>query len=170
MTQIRDLRSADANAVLAIYQEGIDTGHATFEASAPDWDQFDSGKMTKPRLVALDAADRVIGWAVLSPVSGRCVYGGVAEVIVYVAAKARGQGVGRALLEVLVEGSEAAGIWTLQASIFVENTGSIALHEVCGFDLLGTRKGLGKMSFGPMTGQWRDVVLMERRSEVVGVQ
>lgn len=168
MTLIRAMTANDADAVLAIYREGIATGHATFESEAPDWTHFDEGKLAAPRLVAeLDGA--VTGWAVLSPTSSRCVYGGVGEVTVYVAASARGRGVGRSLLEALVQASEKEGIWTLVAGIFVENESSIALHAKCGFERLGIRKGLGKMGYGPKAGLWRDVLLMERRSTVVGV-
>lgn len=159
----------DADQVLAIYQAGINTGHATFERSAGEWPAFDASKLETPRLVAVDDDDRVLGWAVLSPTSSRCVYGGVAEVTIYVASRAQGQGVGKTLLDALVQASEAAGIWTLVAGIMVENEASIILHERCGFERLGVRKRLGKMSFGPMEGEWRDVLQMERRSDVVGV-
>ncbi len=159
----------DADQVLAIYQAGINTGHATFERSAGEWPAFDAGKLETPRLVAVDEDDRVLGWAVLSPTSSRCVYGGVAEVTIYVASRAQGQGVGKTLLDALVQASEAAGIWTLVAGIMVENEASIILHERCGFERLGVRKRLGKMGFGPMEGEWRDVLQMERRSDVVGV-
>lgn len=169
LTKLRTMTSADAPAVLAIYAEGIATGHATFESAAPDWAHFDESKLPAPRLVALDDEGGVTGWAALSPVSSRCVYGGVGEVSVYVAETARGQGLGRTLLRALIEGSEAEGLWTLTAGIFVENEASIRLHEQCGFDRLGVRRGLGKMGHGPMAGQWRDVVQMERRSTVVGI-
>ena len=166
--QIRAMTAADADAVLAIYAEGIATGHATFEDQAPDWAGFDAKRMAAPRLVAEEGGD-VLGWAALSPVSDRCVYGGVAENIVYVAAAARGKGVGRALLTALAEASEAAGIWTLQAGIMVENAGSVKLHEACGFRIVGVRERLGKMRFGPMQGRWRDIYLMERRSNRAGM-
>jgi len=169
MTTLRPMTPADAPDVLAIYAEGIATGHATFESAAPDWVHFDGGKLAAPRLVSLDADGGVTGWAALSPVSSRCVYGGVGEVSVYVAEAARGKGLGRVLLQALVEASEAAGLWTLTAGIFAENTASIRLHEQCGFERLGLRRGLGKMGHGPMAGQWRDVVQMERRSAVVGI-
>ena len=158
-------------AVRAIYAEGIATGNATFETELPDWTKWDSGHRKDSRLVAAtgktgDPADggTVLGWAALSPVSGRCVYGGVAEVSVYVAAAARGRGVGTALLRVLVKESEAQGIWTLQAGIFPENVASIALHKSCGFREVGIRHRLGKLGT-----VWRDVALLERRSKVVGV-
>ncbi|WP_300526881.1 GNAT family N-acetyltransferase [Maricaulis sp.] len=168
MIKIRTMTGTDADAVLAIYQEGIETGHATFETRAPDWPHFDGGKLATPRLVSEDA-DGVTGWAVLSPTSSRCVYGGVAEVTIYIAGRAKGQGIGKALLGALVEASEAEGIWMLVAGIMRENEVSIALHEKCGFELLGYRKRLGKMLYGPMQGQWRDIAWMERRSDVVGI-
>lgn len=169
MTRIRAMQASDADSVLAIYQAGIDTGHATFESEAGDWSHFDGGKLAEPRLVAVDENDVVLGWAVLSPTSSRCVYGGVAEVTIYIAASAQGRGVGTALLGALVAASEAQNIWTLVAGIMIENEASIRLHEACGFERLGVRKRLGKMSFGPMVGQWRDIAWMERRSDVVGV-
>ena len=149
--------------VREIYQQGIATGNATFETQAPTWDAWNAGHLTHSRLVATDAAGQVLGWAALSPVSGRCVYGGVAEVSVYVADAARGQGVGRQLLAALVAESEKNGIWTLQAGIFPENTASIHLHETQGFRVLGRRERIGKLA-----GVWRDTVLLERRSAVVG--
>lgn len=165
---IRAMQDQDADRVLAIYQEGIDTGHATFTARAPSWGAFTASKLDELMLVAHDPLDNVLGWAAASAISSRCVYAGVAEVSVYVAASSRGQGVGRALLSALVTASERAGYWTLQAGIFPENEGSIALHEVLGFRRVGVRSRLGRMSHGPMRGSWRDVVLLERRSEVVG--
>ncbi|WP_291844343.1 GNAT family N-acetyltransferase [Maricaulis sp.] len=169
MTTVRPMTAADASAVLAIYAEGIATGHATFESAAPDWGHFDDSKLAAPRLVAVDGEGAIAGWAALSPVSSRCVYGGVGEVSVYVSKAARGQGVGRMLLSGLVEASEAEGLWTLTAGIFAENTASIRLHTQCGFERLGVRRGLGKMGHGPMAGRWRDVVQMERRSTVAGI-
>ena len=169
MIEIRTMSAADADAVRAIYQEGIDTGHATFETQAPDWTYFDQGKMDKPRLVSVDKSGRVTGWAVLSPTSSRCVYGGVAEITIYIAASARGQGVGKALIGAMVEASEAEGIWTLVAGIFPENESSVALHQKAGFETLGRRKRIGKMRHGPMSGQWRDILWLERRSAKVGL-
>lgn len=147
-----------------IYLEGIATGHATFETEAPDWARWDSSHLPCARLVALDAAGRVGGWAALAPVSGRKVYAGVAEVSVYVGEGFRGAGVGRALLEALVRESEACGVWTLQASVFPENAASVALHLACGFREAGRRERIAKLK-----GVWRDTVLLERRSRVVGV-
>jgi phosphinothricin acetyltransferase len=154
---------SDWTAVRTIYQEGIATGHATFETAVPEWKEWDQNHLADPRLV-VRSQEKVIGWAALTPVSGRCVYAGVAEVSVYVAASARGQGVGKALLQALVQESERTGIWTLQAGIFPENAISIALHRACGFRTVGYRQRLGQLN-----GVWRDVVMMERRSNVVGV-
>lgn len=166
--KIREMTQDDADAVLEIYGEGINTGHATFESKPPDWAGFDSKRLKRPRLVA-EINGEVVGWAAASGVSDRCVYGGVAEGTVYVGATARGKGVGKALLPAFVKAAEAEGIWTLNAGIFVENTASIRLHEACGYRMVGVRKALGKMTFGPMAGQWRDVALMEYRSQTVGV-
>ena len=162
MTQIRPLLPTDWPPVRRIYAEGIATGNATFEQTPPEWAEWDGGKLVHPRLVA-ELEGAIVGWAALSPTSKRAVYRGVAEVSVYVAASARGQGVGQALLAALVEQSEAAGIWTLQAGIFPENRASIRLHEQCGFRVVGVREKIGQMH-----GVWRDVVLMERRSSEKG--
>jgi L-amino acid N-acyltransferase YncA len=167
-TRIRPMTPEDWPSVRAIYEEGIATGDATFEASAPTWAEWDRGHVRECRIVATGAATatgeaEVLGWAALSPVSGRCVYAGVAEVSVYVGATARGRAVGRALLEHLIEESERRGYWTLQAGVFPENVASVALHRRCGFRVVGTRERLGEMN-----GRWRDVVLLERRSPHVG--
>jgi L-amino acid N-acyltransferase YncA/uncharacterized protein (DUF952 family) len=154
----------DWPAVRAIYEEGIATGDATFQTEAPSWDEWDAGHLPECRLVSLDDADTIVGWAALSRVSSRCVYAGVAEVSVYVAASARGTGIGRPLLEALVAASERRGLWTLQAGIFPENVASLTLHERCGFRVVGRREKLGQMR-----GRWRDVLLLERRSASVGV-
>src|SRR5512146_1148454 len=130
--RIEDLIPADAQEVLRIYGEGITTGNSTFEAQAPSWDKWDQGHLRSPRLVARQAA-RLLGWAALSPVSGRCVYSGVAEVSIYVSAEARGRGVGKKLLLGLIAASETQGIWTLQAGVFPENHASLALVKSCGF-------------------------------------
>ena len=165
---LRPMAADDAEPVLRIYQEGIDTGHATFAPAAPSWQDWDRTHLRHSRIVAVDGAD-VVGWAALSGVSSRHVYRGVAEVSVYVGAAARGRGIGRRLLAALVEASEDAGIWTLQAGIFPENPESIALHRKVGFRVLGTRERVGRMASGPLAGRWRDVVLMERRSAVAGI-
>ncbi len=160
------LTQEHAGAVAAIFTEGIKTGNATFETEAPDWDRFDAAKLPDHRFVAMDG-DAVVGWTALSPYSSRHVYRGVAEVALYVTAAARGQGVGRALLQALIASTEADGVWTIQAGIFPENTASLALHESLGFRRVGVRERLGLMPHGPYEGQWRDVILLERRSQAV---
>ena len=152
-----------ADTVAAIFTEGIETGNATFETDAPDWSSFDAAKSAEHRLVALDG-DTVVGWTALSPTSSRAVYRGVCEVALYVTAAARGQGVGRSLLTALIASTEAGGIWTLQSGIFPDNAASLGLHESLGFRRVGVRERIGLMSHGPYAGQWRDVVLLERRS------
>jgi L-amino acid N-acyltransferase YncA len=168
---VEEMQDGDWEAVRSIYREGIATGDATFETDTPEWEEWTEGHLRDCRFVARRHG-RTVGWAALAPVSGRCVYDGVAEVSVYVAASARGQGVGKALLRALIGESERQGIWTLQAGVFPENETSIALHKSCGFREVGRRERLGRMR--PATGNsagdvWRDVVLMERRSDVVGV-
>jgi phosphinothricin acetyltransferase len=150
--------------VKTIYEEGIATGHATFQTSAPTWVDWDSGHLPHSRLVAVGDDGDVAGFAALSPVSGRPVYAGVAEVSIYVRAGERGRRLGLRLLRALVEESERNGIWTLQAGIFPENIPSLKIHEHCGFRQVGTRERIGAMD-----GVWRDTVLLERRSGVVGL-
>lgn len=155
--------------VRAIYAEGIATVHATFESAPPDWPAFDTGRLTDHRWVAVDVGtDQVLGWVAVTPVSARQVYAGVVEHSIYVGSAARGRGVGRALLDALIISTEAAGIWTIQSGIFGENRASIALHESVGFRVIGHRERIGRMSYGPLVGRWRDVIMMERRSGVVG--
>ncbi len=161
--RIEPMRPDDWAGVRAVYEEGIATGHATFETEAPEWESWHDAHLESCRWVARDGGGEVRGWAALSPVSGRCVYGGVAEVSVYVGERARGRGLGRRLLEKLVESSEEAGLWTLQAGIFPENVPSLRIHEAAGFREVGRRERIGALH-----GVWRDVVLMERRSPVVG--
>jgi L-amino acid N-acyltransferase YncA len=151
-----------AEQVLAIYQLGIDEGNATFETTAPTWEAFDTAKLPRHRLVALDEGGRVLGWAAVVPVSDRCAYAGVVEHSVYAHPDARGRGVGRALLDALLSSTDAAGIWTVQSGIFPENTASLALHRRAGFRVIGTRERIGRHH-----GTWRDVVLVERRSPTV---
>lgn len=158
---IRTLTESDWPAVAAIYEEGIATRLATFETATPAWADWDRTHLDDRRLVA-DEDGEVLGWAALSPVSERCVYRGVAEVSVYVAERARGRGIGRALLERIARDAESAGIWTLQAGVFPENRASLALHHGCGFRTVGIRERIGRLD-----GTWRDVVLLERRSEVI---
>lgn len=162
--RIDSMQAADWADVARIYGEGIASGDATFETAVPDWPVWNEGHLPYGRLVARNEAGEIIGWAALSPVSGRCVYGGVAEVSVYVAAAARGQGVGYGLLAALVAASEENGIWTLQAGIFPENEASVAIHRKCGFRVVGRRERLAQQY-----GRWRDVLLLERRSQVAGV-
>jgi len=161
--QIEPMREADWPEVRAIYLEGVATRNATFEIDAPTWEAWDAAHRSE-RLVAR-AEGRVVGWAALTPVSGRCVYAGVAEVSVYVAAAEQGKGIGRALLTALIEASERAGLWTLQAGVFPENAASLELHRRCGFHDVGRRVRIGRLG-----GVWRDVILLERRSGTVGVE
>jgi L-amino acid N-acyltransferase YncA len=157
------MQGGDWEAVRAIYREGIATGNATFETDVPDWEAWDRNHLRACRLVA-KVDGRVVGWAALTPYSSRRAYAGVAGLSIYVSASARGQGIGRALLGALIEASEQAGLWTLQAGIFPENAASLALHRACGFREVGRRERIGRLN-----GVWRDVVLMERRSKVVGI-
>jgi L-amino acid N-acyltransferase YncA len=159
---ISPMEQADWRRVRAIYEEGIATRNATFETSAPDWESWNAKHLEAGRLVARRDG-QVLGWVALSPVSSRCVYSGVAEVSIYVAASARGHGVGKILLRAAVAASEEAGIWTLQAGIFPENLISIGMHKSCGFREVGVRMHLGQLA-----GVWRDVMLLERRSTIVG--
>jgi L-amino acid N-acyltransferase YncA len=161
--EIRSMIPEDWPAVREIYGEGIDTGNATFETELPGWKKWDSGHRQDCRLVAQNA-NQVLGWAALSPVSARHVYAGVAEVSVYVAAVSRKNGVGRVLLKALIENSERCGIWTLQAGIFPENVASIVLHKSLGFQEVGIRRRIGKLA-----DVWRDTLLLERRSSIVGI-
>lgn len=156
--KLEPMRKEDWLAIKTIYEEGIATGQATFETEAPPWEAWDEDHLTVCRLVARDQG-QVVGWAALSPVSGRCVYAGVAEVSIYVTTEARGRGIGTALLGQLIRESEEAGFWTLEAGIFPENKASIALHKGCGFRQVGYRERLGQLA-----GEWRDVILMERRT------
>ena len=155
--EIRAMRNQDWSAVCEIYSEGIATGNATFETETPEWEKWGGRHLQECRLVALD--QRILGWAALRPVSSRRVYSGVAEVSVYVASASRGRGIGKLLLQSLVEQSERCGIWTLQAGIFPEN----ALHKSCGFREVGRRQRLARLA-----GVWRDVLLLERRSSTTG--
>jgi phosphinothricin acetyltransferase len=149
--------------VLAIYQAGLDTGLASFETVAPDWETFDASRLAGHRYIAMDPdGGEVLGWIATSAVSSRCVYAGVVEHSVYVRPGSRGQGVGRALLRALIASTEAAGIWTIESGIFPENTASLRLHRSEGFRVVGTRERIGRHH-----GRWRDVVLIERRSPAV---
>lgn len=170
MTYVIDKMTPDDwKQVCQIYQEGITTGHATFESEAPNWEKWNETHLFEPRLVARDV-DVVLGWTALAPVSSRRVYSGVAEVSLYVRAIARNKKIGTALLEMIIAASENCKIWTLQAGIFPENKASLAMVKKQGFREVGLRERLGKMSYGPFAGMWRDVILMERRSSSTGMQ
>jgi phosphinothricin acetyltransferase len=163
---IEGMRADDWLALRAIYEEGIETGLATFELTAPEWESWNHSHRPDCRLVARDGGGAIVGWAALSRYSARAVYSGVAELSVYVATTARGRGVGRALMAALIAVSEEAGVWTLQAGVMADNAASLALHEKCGFRRVGVRERIGRDA----EGVWRDVVLLERRSPVVGVE
>ncbi len=150
-------------AVSKIYAEGLFTGNATFQTTVPTWEEWDKAHVANSRLVAVEN-NEVLGWAALTSVSGRCVYAGVGEVSVYVAAAARGKGLGKKLLQALVEESEKNNFWTLQAGIFPENEGSVKIHLHNGFRIIGSREKIGTMN-----GIWRDTLLLERRSTKVGL-
>jgi L-amino acid N-acyltransferase YncA len=161
---VRPMEAGDAGPVLAIYQAGLDTGQASFEVTAPAWEEFDAAKLPAHRHVAVDAGTgEVLGWAAAIAVSDRCVYAGVIEHSVYVHPASKRRGIGAVLLAALIESTEAAGIWTIQSGVFPENTASLRLHRQAGFRVVGTRERIGRHH-----GQWRDVVLIERRSPVAG--
>jgi len=157
--------AADADAVLRIYQAGMDSGNASFETCPPAWAAFDAGKLPEHRYVAVDDAGPVVGWVAVSAVSSRCVYAGVVEHSVYVDPAAQRRGIGRALLDALISSTEAAGIWTIQSGIFPENAASLALHLAVGFRVVGVRERIGRHE--SQGNRWRDVVFIERRSPFV---
>jgi L-amino acid N-acyltransferase YncA len=158
---VRDLRPGDWPEVARIYAEGIATGNATFETEVPSWEDWDAAHLPAHRFV-VERDGRVCGWIAAVPVSSRCCYAGVAELSVYVGEEARSQGIGAKLLAAMIESSERAGIWTLQTGVFQENAASLALLRRFGFRAVGTQERIGRLH-----GIWRDVVLLERRSEVV---
>jgi len=160
---IRPMDPADASQVLAIYQAGLDTGLASFETTAPSWEAFDAAKLTAHRFAAADGDGEVLGWVAVSPVSARRVYAGVVEHSVYVRPGYHRRGIGAALLLALIGSTEAAGIWTIQSSIFPEHTASVRLHLQAGFRVVGTRERIACHH-----GRWRDTVLVERRSAIAG--
>ncbi|WP_396667862.1 GNAT family N-acetyltransferase [Microbacterium sp. R86528] len=168
MMQVRALDAADWPAVEMIYAAGIDDGLATFETSTPSWDSFDAGKLSIARFVAVDDGGTVAGWVAGSRVSSRPAYRGVVEHSVYVSPDARGRGVGRLLLMAFIAACESEGIWTIQASVFADNTASQRLHESLGFRVVGTRERIARAGSGPFAGTWRDTVLVERRSALAG--
>ena len=157
---VRPMQAQDGQTVLRIYEEGIASGIATFEKTAPNWEIWDASHLKNGRFVAVEG-DEILGWTALTPVSSRCVYEGVAEVSVYVSQMARGKGIGLALLQKLIETSEEQRLWTLQSSIFAENQASIQLHLKAGFRIVGVREKIGRLD-----SVWHDNVLMERRSKM----
>lgn len=161
--KVETMKADDWKQVANIYMEGIKSKIATFDSRVPSWEEWNTGHCESCRLVAR-AGDIIWGWVALSPISGRCAYSGVAEVSIYIGEQYRGQKVGTALLEKLIELSEGNGFWTLQSGIIKENTPSLNLHKKCGFREVGYREKLGKMD----NGKWHDVVIVERRSKVLG--
>lgn len=161
---VAPMTAGHAEQVLAIYRSGIEEGDATFETAVPAWSAFDAARLPGHRFVALDPHDgRVLGWIAASGVSSRPAYRGVVEHSVYVHPAARGRGIARALLTAFVTSTESAGVWTIQSGVFPENTASLALHRAAGFRVVGTRERIGRHG-----GDWRDVILLERRSPLVG--
>jgi L-amino acid N-acyltransferase YncA len=149
--------------IAEIYRQGLETGNATFETTLPTWEDWDKAKLKHSRLAAV-INDTVVGWAALSSVSDRCVYGGVAEVSIYISNDHQGKGIGKALMLKLIEDSERNGIWTLQSGMFPENEATVALHKSAGFRIIGQREKIGKLG-----NIWRDTILMERRSKTIGI-
>ena len=160
---IRSMLNTDWPSVKKIYEEGLATGNASFQTTAPDWNEWNESHVNSCRLVALENK-AILGWAALTAVSGRCVYAGVGEVSVYIAQQSRGIGIGKILLQSLIDESEKNNFWTLQSGIFPENKPSIRIHEELGFRLIGSRQKIGKMN-----GVWRDTLLFERRSPKIGI-
>lgn len=167
MIHLREMTAADWPAVERIYAQGIEDGEATFEIATPPWDAFDAGKLRGLRLVAVDDQGAIVGWVAASAVSARPAYRGVIEHSVYIERAARGNGVGRLLLDAFITAAETAGIWTIQSSIFPENAASLRLHQAAGFRVVGRRERIAKSGTGPHAGNWRDTILIERRSSDV---
>lgn len=155
--------ATDWESVANIYKQGIDTGMATFETNVPTFEAWDEAHMSTCRFIA-ESTSEIMGWVALSPVSSRCVYGGVAEISVYISENSRGKGLGKLLLEHVISASEQEGIWTLQSGIFPTNYGSIKIHEATGFRMIGKRERVGRLH-----SKWVDNVLFERRSSIVGI-
>lgn len=163
----RLMTEADWSAVEMIYMAGIATGHATFESTPPNsWEAFATNKRLDLSLVAIDESGRVQGWVAASPVSERYAYRGVVEHSIYIHPDLAGQGVGRALLNAFIDLADCSGVWTIQSSIFPENIASIRLHEQVGFRVIGRRESIALMTYGSHAGQWRDTILLERRSSL----
>ena len=161
--EIKQITEQYYSELARIYLSGIATGNATFQTDAPSWKDWDAAHLQSCRIAAFEG-QHMLGWAALTPVSGRCVYAGVAEVSVYVDEVQRRKGIGSVLMDQLIKESETAGLWTLQAGIFPENTSSIKLHEQCGFRIIGYRERIGNMN-----GVWRNTIILERRSNVTGI-
>ena len=168
MIRLREMTADDWPSVERIYAQGIEDGEATFEVATPSWATFDAGKLPGLRLVAVDDRDAILGWVAASAISARPVYRGVVEHSVYIDRGARGNGVGRLLLDAFIAAAEDAGIWTIQSSIFPENAASLRLHEATGFRIVGRRERNAQSGTGPHDGSWRDTILIERRSAMVG--
>jgi phosphinothricin acetyltransferase len=167
VTRIREMTAADWPAVERIYAQGIDDGEATFEVATPSWEAFDAGRLPRLRLVAVGGDGTIIGWVAASAVSTRPAYRGVIEHSVYIDRAARGQGHGRLLLGAFIAAADAAGVWTIQSSIFPENRASLKLHEAAGFRVVGLRERIARAEIGPHAGRWKDTLLIERRSAIV---
>ncbi len=166
---VRVPEPTDGRAISRIDAEGLATGHASFRDKPHDWDSFSASYLTGRGLALVAEDDNgIAAWVGVSPTSARHVYRGVGEVSIYVSADRKGRGIGHHLLAALIQTTEQKGYWTLVAQIFPENEASLKLHAACGFQTLGTRKKLGQMSYGPHEGKWRDVILLERRSKIVG--
>lgn len=170
MTHVREMTARDWPRVEAILAAGIAAGEATFETATPLWEQFDVGKISEARLVAVDDAGAVVGWVAASLVSSRPVYRGVIEHSVYIDPAHHGRGIGRLLLDAFIVAAEDAGYWTIQSSIFPENTTSVHLHERAGFRIVGRRERIARSLLGPHAGQWRDTLVVERRSTRNGTE
>jgi L-amino acid N-acyltransferase YncA len=162
------MKPKDREQVRSIYLEGIGTGNSTFESDAPDWDRWDSAHLREHRLVVRQG-DCILAWAALSPISARSVYAGVAELSLYVAAAHKSRGIGSALLKATIDSTEKAGLWTLQGGIFPKNIPSLRLVKKHGFKEIGRREKIGRMTYGDLAGTWRDVILVERRSDITGI-
>lgn len=162
--EIRKMKPEDGSRIIEIFQQGINGGNATFDSTAPTWEVWDMNHFSNCRFVIEDENEHILGWCALKPISNRDCYSGVAEVSIYIADEIQGKGFGTLLLKKLILDSEENGFWTLQAGIFPENNASISLHQKQGFRIVGTRDKIGKMN-----GEWRDVVLLERRSRIAGI-
>jgi L-amino acid N-acyltransferase YncA len=162
--RLREMTADDWPAVEKIYAQGIEDGEATFEVATPTWAAFDAGKLPGMRIVAVDGGDAVIGWVAASAISSRPAYRGVVEHSVYIHRSARGQGIGRLLLTAFIDAADRAGVWTIQSSIFPENSASLKLHEASGFRVVGRRERIAQAAVGPHAGEWRDTILIERRA------